>query len=58
VDEFVAYAQSHPEKVFLVTRIGCGIAGFTARDMAPLFAQTIDLENVILPKDFVSVLQG
>jgi hypothetical protein len=54
----VAYAQSHPEKVFLVTRIGCGIAGFTARDMAPLFAQTIDLENVILPKDFVSVLQG
>lgn len=58
VDEFVAYAQSHPEKVFLVTRIGCGIAGFTARDMAPLFAHTIDLENVILPKDFVSVLQG
>ncbi len=28
-----------------------GFAGFTARDMAPLFAQTIDLENVILPKE-------
>lgn len=58
VDEFVNFAQSHPEKVFLVTRIGCGIAGFSARDMAPLFARTIDMENVILPQDFVAVLQG
>ena len=29
VDEFIAFAKAHPELTFLVTRIGCGIAGFT-----------------------------
>ena len=29
VDEFIRYAEQHPELTFLVTRIGCGIAGFT-----------------------------
>lgn len=36
--------------VFLVTRIGCGIAGFTDRQMAPLFANANDLPNVALPE--------
>ncbi len=56
VDEFVQFALAHPELKFLVTRIGCGIAGFTAAEIAPLFAQTIDMENVILPRDFVAEL--
>lgn len=58
VDEFVAYASAHPEYVFLVTRIGCGIAGFSIHQIAPLFARALDLENVILPKDFVEVLEN
>src|SRR5574344_2549443 len=37
VDEFIIFAQSHPEMKFLVTRIGCGIAGFTDEEIAPLF---------------------
>ena len=37
VDRFIAYAKRHPEKHFLVTPIGCGIAGFEAEDIAPLF---------------------
>ena len=56
VDEFIRFAADHPEYKFLVTRIGCGIAGFTADEIAPLFAAAIDLENVILPRDFVEVL--
>ena len=57
VDEFIAFARDHTEYMFLVTRIGCGIAGFTTHEMAPLFAKAIDMENVILPKDFVDIIQ-
>lgn len=56
VDEFVAFAKQHPEYKFLVTRIGCGIAAFTPNEIAPLFKETVDLDNIILPKDFVGVL--
>ena len=57
VDEFITYASQHPELKFYVTRIGCGIAGFTVEEIAPLFAAALDLENVILPQDFVAVLR-
>ena len=57
VDQFIDFAASHREYTFLVTRIGCGIAGFTAKDMAPLFAAALDVENILLPEDFVMVLQ-
>ena len=53
VDEFIAYASQHPEYKFLVTRIACGIAGFSVQEIAPLFEAAIDVENIILPKDFV-----
>lgn len=56
VDEFIEFAKQHPEFKFLVTRIGCGIAGFRDEEIAPLFNDAIDVENVILPKDFVEVL--
>ena len=56
VDEFIEFARQHPEYKFLVTRIGCGIAGFTDEEIAPLFVNAVDLENVILPKTFVAAL--
>ena len=52
VDEFIHYAEQHPELTFFVTRIGCGIAGFTDEQMAPLFAAARDLQNVALPKEW------
>ena len=58
VDEFLDFARIHAEYTFLVTRIACGIAGFSLREIAPLFADAIDVENVILPEDFVEVIQG
>ena len=58
VDEFIAFADSHPELRFLVTPIGCGIAGFKSTDIAPLFGKSLDMENVILPESFVQVLLG
>ena len=53
VDEFIEYAKSHPEFFFYVTRIGCGIAGFRDKDIAPLFAAAREVENICLPKSFV-----
>ena len=56
VDEFIAFARQHQELTFLVTRIGCGIAGFTDGQIAPLFAEALDAPNVKLPKSFVDIL--
>ena len=50
VDEFIRYAAEHPELFFYVTRVGCGIAGFKDREIAPLFAEARELKNVCLPK--------
>lgn len=50
VDEFIQFAKDHPELTFLVTRIGCGIAGFTDAQIAPLFEKAHSMENVILPE--------
>ena len=56
VDEFIDFARTHAEYTFLVTRIACGIAGFTPSEITPLFADAIDVGNVILPEDFVEVI--
>lgn len=53
VDEFIQFACEHTELTFLVTRIGCGIAGFGDEEIAPLFTEAIDVVNIILPKEFV-----
>ena len=58
VDEFIEFAVSHPELTFYVTKIGCGIAGFNAEEIAPLFKEALDMVNVRLPKDFVDILNA
>ena len=52
VKRFAEYAAKHPEKKFLVTRIGCGNAGYSADVVAPLFGECVSLENVSLPYEF------
>lgn len=52
VDKFIDYAKAHPAQTFLVTPIGCGIAGFTPEDIAPLFVRAISVENIHLPESF------
>lgn len=56
VDKFISYAHAHPELTFLVTRIGCGIAGFDAEEIAPLFMGAVKEPNICLPKDFWEVI--
>ena len=50
VDAFIDFAMAHPELTFLVTRIGCGIAGFTDDEIAPLFENAHDVANIVLPE--------
>jgi hypothetical protein len=57
VDGFITFAGEHPELFFYVTRIGCGIAGFRDRDIAPLFRGALALDNVCLPESFLRVLR-
>lgn len=56
VDEFIAYAKQHSDKRFLVTRIGCGIAGFTDEEIAPLFREALAIPNIALPQLWHSIL--
>ena len=41
---FCEFAKAHPEKHFLVTPIGCGIAGYRPEEIAPLVAELISME--------------
>ena len=52
IDRFIEYAKEHPELTFLVTRIGCGIAGYREEEVAPLFADAKDISNIYLPSGF------
>lgn len=56
VDDFIEYAKQHPDKKFLVTPIGCGIAGFTEEEIAPLFKEAVGVENIWLPEGFYNYL--
>ncbi|SFI29503.1 MULTISPECIES: A1S_2505 family phage non-structural protein [Microbacterium] len=51
---FVAFAAEHPELRFLVTEVGCGIAGYTPAEVAGFFAGAP--ENVVLPESFLREL--
>lgn len=53
VDKFLKYAKEHPNNRFLVTRIGCGIAGFKDVDIAPLFLEALRIPNIALPKEWI-----
>ena len=57
VDDFIELAREWDQTTFFVTRIGCGIAGFTDEQIAPLFAEALKLYNVVLPKSFVDVIR-
>ena len=57
VEEFIIFAHQHPDLHFLVTPIGCGIAGFEAEDIAPLFEKAKEMKNISLPESFWEVIE-
>ena len=58
VDKFLDFAKENKDKKFLVTEIGCGIAGFKVSDIAPLFKEALkdEFDNIYLPQSFIDYL--
>jgi hypothetical protein len=52
VDRFIKFAEANPHMTFLVTEIGCGLAGYKPKSIAPLFIDAVRLNNVHLPERF------
>ena len=52
VDEFIEFARNSPDMKFLVTRIGCGLAGYQDKDIAPMFKDAPS--NCVLPESWVA----
>ena len=58
VSQFIKYVEGNDHITFYVTAIGCGNAGFSPEQIAPLFRDCIDLSNVYLPESFWRVLRN
>jgi hypothetical protein len=58
VDDFIEWAKYHTGNVFYVTEIGCGLAGYKPKNIAPLFSECVKLKNVKLPQRFWHKLGG
>lgn len=56
VKRFIAFAKEMPNLTFFVTAIGCGLAGYEPKDVAPMFKEAVQLENVYLPQSFWNIL--
>lgn len=46
--------SENKDKTFYLTKVGCGLAGYSINDIAPLFKDVIRFENVIFPKEFIA----
>lgn len=57
VNEFIEYARKFSGLTFLTTEVGCGLAGHSYKDIAPLFHEAVNIPNIYLPKRFWRVLQ-
>jgi hypothetical protein len=56
VDDFLIFVLNNQQYTFLVTEIGCGLAGYSPDQIAPLFRLGVDLKNLHLPERFWNVL--
>ena len=56
VKQFIQYASKNQHLTFLVTQIGCGLAGYTPEDIAPMFEEALLYENIVLPEEFFNIL--
>lgn len=56
VNKFINYCEAHTNNIFLVTEIGCGLAGYSVKQIAPLFKRSLCIKNIFLPNNFVREL--
>lgn len=53
IEDLIKFALDNPDLTFWVTKIGCGLGGYSISDIAPLFANKLYPDNIRLPKEFV-----
>lgn len=56
IESLLEYARQHPDLTFLVTAIGCGLAGFKPQQIAPFFQDAPP--NMVLPEEFTNVIRS
>lgn len=57
VADFIVYAQFTPHLTYQVTKIGCGLAGYTSEQIAPMFRYALNSPQIILPSEFLDLLR-
>ncbi len=59
IQRFIKFTKINPNLTFLVTPIGTGLAGYTAKHIAPMFkiVDYLSNKNIILPETFIEVLK-
>lgn len=55
---FLVEAMEYPDTEFLVTKIGCGLAGYSETEIANLFKNKFIPENVTLPESFYNIINS
>jgi hypothetical protein len=58
VDGFIIFAKKNQNLTFLITEIGCGLAGYEPKDIAPLFIDAVNINNIYLPKRFWDIISA
>lgn len=58
VERFITFAKGSPHLTFYVTKIGCGSRGLSPQTIAPLFKRALGVRNILLPKEFVEILES
>ena len=51
--DFIDFAKTNPELEFLVTQVGCGLAGYSIDEISSLFKKYDLSKNIILPVEFL-----
>lgn len=52
IEDFINYAYLHPDDEFMLTPIGCGLAGYRRDQIRPLFEKHGCPSNVIYTKEW------
>jgi hypothetical protein len=58
VNDLYDYIVQNQEYIFLITKVGCGLSGYTVEQIAPMFKEFVNLSNVRLPREFVEHLNS
>lgn len=58
VDNLYICIKDHPELFFILTEVGCNIAGFVPEQIAPLFRNFMNFTNMSMPPSFIKILNA